>query len=468
ELLVNSQRLDTISSKDAEGTLLLSVPAAMLVAGENQVEFKVVGRGEFTYAVSMRGFSSELKDPNSWRHPYVRGRSYRHAQLEYRGRPIGAGSTSPVKNIEIGQRVQVFVDMNNSHENQVYLVVEEHLPAGMMLVDDSLSGGFVHHVIEGDRIVMYYLNGRDVRDYSYELIGYASGTYRALPTVIRDSLHPGKMRIGAPAELTILKPGEESDDAYKMNDSERFALGKFYFEDGLYKESLPYLAHLFEHNRRYNEQEVARMLLWIYTGDEYYDAQQIVDVFEVLRERFPTLEIPYDKILTVGRAYRDIGEFERAYQVYRATIDASFINDSNVSAVLEDEGQFLGSIDYQENLWRDYPDTAEVATAFFAISQSLYQQAPQAHELAKQQSSRRGGATRSHSSRQAKLQCSRKRFGCCRISSRYIPKTRSPTTRRSAWPMRCWTLSNTNWSSRRVMLTGSGSPRATSRVDFNT
>ena len=108
-------------------------------------------------------------------------------------------------------------------------------------------------------------------------------------------------------------------------------------------------------------------------------------VFEVLRERYPTLEIPYDKILTVGRAYRDMGEFERAYQVYRATIAASFINDSNVSAVLEDEGQFLGSIDYQENLWRDYPDTADVSAAYFAISQSLYQKVPQADELAKQQ-----------------------------------------------------------------------------------
>jgi tetratricopeptide (TPR) repeat protein len=87
----------------------------------------------------------------------------------------------------------------------------------------------------------------------------------------------------------------------------------------------------------------------------------------------------------VGRAYRDLSEFERAYLVFRATIDASFINDVNISAVLEDEGQFLGSIDYQEDLWREYPDASEVSSMYFSISQALYLNAARAHELAKQE-----------------------------------------------------------------------------------
>ncbi|KKL59215.1 hypothetical protein LCGC14_2217580, partial [marine sediment metagenome] len=159
---------------------------------------------------------------------------------------------------------------------------------------------------------------------------------------------------------------------------------RLYFNDGLYTEALEKLSDLFRRNRKYSELDVARMLLWIYTSKGFYDAKGIVDVFEVLRERYPQLEIPFDKILVVGRAYRDIGEFERAYLVFRATIDASFIKDANVSAVLEDEGQFLGSIDYQEDLWREYPDTAQVTSAYFALSQALYQKAPKAHLLAEQ------------------------------------------------------------------------------------
>lgn len=384
-VLVNGKEVQTLTSRDAESLTLLSVPAEVVAEGKNRIEFRLEGRGRYTYAVSMRGFTSDLKDPESWRYPYVRNRYYRHAQLEYKGRPIGVDSTSPVEHVEVGQRVKVYVDVNEYMQESAYLVVEEYLPAGMMVVDGSLQGRFKHHEVQGDRIVMYYPPGESVRDYSYELIGYASGSYRTLPTVIRDSIRPDRMRIGKPADLAVLKPGEKSDDPYKMNDAERFALGKLYFDDGRYAQAVEHLAYLFKNNRRYNEREVARMLLWIYTSEGLYDAQQIVDVFESLRERFPTLSIPFDKILIVGRAYRDIGEWERAYQVFRATIDASFINDSNVSAVLEDEGQFLGSVDYQEDLWREYPDTAEVASAFFALSQAIYEKAPEAHEIAKQE-----------------------------------------------------------------------------------
>ena len=105
-------------------------------------------------------------------------------------------------------------------------------------------------------------------------------------------------------------------------------------------------------------------------------------MFEVLRERHPQLVIPFDKILVVGRAYRQIGEFERAWLVFRAAIYSSFLNDSRISAVLEDQGQYLGSVQYQEELWSSIPDSAEVTSALFALSQSLFQKAPEARAIA--------------------------------------------------------------------------------------
>jgi tetratricopeptide (TPR) repeat protein len=185
----------------------------------------------------------------------------------------------------------------------------------------------------------------------------------------------------------VLAPGEKSKDEYKMNDSELYELGKAHFDDGKYAEAMESLEKLYQRNQRYNEREVAQMLLWMRTEEKYYDAQKIVDYFEILRERFPELYIPFDKILVVGRAYRDIGEFERAYLVYKATIDASFVNDSNVSAVLQDEGQFLSSIDFQKNLWLQYPDTPQITSAYFALSQALYSKAPEAEQLAKTEAS---------------------------------------------------------------------------------
>ena len=169
-----------------------------------------------------------------------------------------------------------------------------------------------------------------------------------------------------------------------MNNGERFALGQCHFNDGDYAKALEYLSAVFKEDPKYNESDLARMLLWIHTNPEFYDARKIVEMFEILRERYPSLEIPFDRILVVGKAYRDIGENERAWLVYRAVVSASFTNDAGISVVLEDEGRFLGSIDFQERVWREYPDTAEVTSAYFALSQLLYQKAPNAHELPKE------------------------------------------------------------------------------------
>ena len=381
---VNGKLLRTIETQGAQGTTLLSVPADLVKTGPNEVKFELEGRGEYAYAATIRGFSPGLKDPNSWQYPYVVGRHYRHAPIEYRGRPLSVASTSPVHKLEVGQRTNVLVDIRETNYNG-YLVVEEPLPAGMLLVDGSLGGNFTHHEIHDSKIVMLYPPNQWVGDISYQLVGYSTGDYRILPTVLRDAINPGLMRVGKSAQLSVLAPGEESSDPYHMNDHESYALGTAYFSHGRYDEALKYLSDLFKRNRTYNEREVARMLLWIHTSEGYYDAKRIVEMFEVLRERYPDLFIPFDKILVVGRAYRDIGEFERAWLVFRATVDASFINDSNVSAVLQDEGQFLGSVDFQEELWQEYPDTPEVSSSYFALAQALYQQAPNAHLIAQRE-----------------------------------------------------------------------------------
>ncbi|MDP7129774.1 MAG: tetratricopeptide repeat protein, partial [Planctomycetota bacterium] len=381
---VNGKALKSIETDGDQPSLLIPVPKGMLQAGRNEVEFDIEGRGEYAYAATIRGFSDTLKDPRSFKYPYIHRRHYYHANMEYRGRPLSVASTSPVYKLTLGQRARVRVDVYDT-SYQGYMVIEENIPAGMILVDGSLKGSFKHHEVHDSKIVMHFPPRQYIHDINYELVAYATGDYRVLPTVMRDSVNPGRMRIGPKSEISVLAPGEESSDDYVLNDAERYHLGRAYFNDGNYDRALRYLAELFKRSRTYNEKDVARMLLWIHTSPDFYDARKIVEMFEVLRERYPDLFIPFDRILVVGRAYRDIGEFERAWLVFRATIDASFINDSNVSAVLQDEGQFLGSIDYQEDLWREYPDTPDVASSYFALSQALYQQAPKAHLLAKRE-----------------------------------------------------------------------------------
>lgn len=379
-LSVNGHELARIGSDRNASTQRFAVPAEMLEDGENTVAFTMAGRGAYTYAGTLLGFSRDIEDPQSWVRPRIQARHYYHRRLEYRGREISARSTSPVRHLEHGQRTEVHLSFSSNHYPG-YLIVEEPLPAGAMLVEGSPSGNFTHYTVDAGRITFFYPAGHYANDIRYELVGYAPGDFRVLPTVMRDAMNPGRMRIGPVGQLAVLAPREPSPDPYHMNNSELYELGRLLFADGVYDQALEFLSQLFDRHRTFNERDVARMLLWIHTDPRFYHAERIIQMFEILRERYPQLEIPFDRILVVGQAYRDIGEFERAWLVFRATIEASFISDSNVSAVLEDQGRFLGSIDYQERLWREYPDVPQVVAAYFALSQSLCGAAPKAHDM---------------------------------------------------------------------------------------
>ena len=384
-LSVNGRDIGKVKADGAQGLKLFQVPAGVVKAEKNLVEFKMKGRGKYSYAVTLFGFSPDTKQTDSNIAPNISEFRHLHSQLEYRGRSIGADSSSPVKNLKNGKTVVVqLIRYNYWYFKNRQFVMDIPLPAGARLVEGTLRGDYGTPQFEVDDSVIRVYFSEYTPTVTYQLSGYVPGTFRILPPVIREVGNPGFMTIGPTPGLTVLAMGEKSPDPYQMNDGERYTLGKCYFDDGDFSSALEHLSALFKTNRQYNEAELARMLLWCYTTPKFYDARKIVELFEVLRERYPKLEIPFDRILTVGRAYKDIGEFERSWLVYRAAIGASFANDSSISAILEDEGRFLGSIAFQERIWREYPDTAEVVSGYFALSQLLYQKAPKAHELSKE------------------------------------------------------------------------------------
>ena len=380
-ILVNGESAGVVKSADLRGTRYYWVPPKGIKAGRNTLQLEVKGRGEIRYAATLSGFSPDLKDPKSFSTSRFHSRAYYHDKLSYRDVPLKAHSTSPVKQLELGQRIRAHVRMDTSRHSR-YLTWEENLPAGLLLVADSLQGNFDRVEYRGSKIVLSFNPGY-VSDLSYELVAHSPGRYRVLPSVLRDASDHGLMRVGQPGELFVLRPGAESEDKYEMNHHEHFELATALFKDGKFSQAQKHLDVLFQNpaHRKPYERDLARMLLWIHTGRDQIDAQRIVDLFEILRERHPDLVIPFDKILRVGEAYRMIGEYERAWLVFRATIGSSFLNDSNLSAVLEDQNQFLAAIEYQEKLWQDYPDGAEAVSAYFALSQSLFAKAPEAGSL---------------------------------------------------------------------------------------
>ena len=149
-------------------------------------------------------------------------------------------------------------------------------------------------------------------------------------------------------------------------------------------------------------------------------------------------------MLVVGRAYRDIGEHERAYLVWRAIVEASYLEDAQVGEVLRQRGKTLDAVAYLLDLWRDYPDTASIEADLFGLSQLLAVSAGKAiTDPALRKELADAGVTRSELLLQA-----------IRLDQ-VVPRRSRPRTR---WPTRsAWRWSATSWSWR-TTRPSSGSP----------
>ncbi|MGH7140259.1 MAG: tetratricopeptide repeat protein [Pirellulales bacterium] len=157
-----------------------------------------------------------------------------------------------------------------------------------------------------------------------------------------------------------------------------FEFGKRYFEKHQWQAAATHLTELVNKWSVQPQfyQESARMLLDVYL--ELGADAEIVRWFEVIKEKWPDVELPFEKIVRVGAAYDKIGEYERSFLVFRATIEASFSRESNVAGFLEGQGEFLRSVSVMGRLLAEYPPEPYAAAAQYALAQRVYAYAPQA------------------------------------------------------------------------------------------
>jgi len=387
---VNNREVKSVRVQRSGETLAVDVPSDLLKADGNKVTFDMEGTGEYSYVIAMTGFSSEMKHERRDKF-YVNERHYMPPPPEYKGRAVRTGFSvcrnyrffrNGLTQFSQGSVAHVLVDLERRYdrrkpEEDDYLILEESIPSGTTVLENSISGNFAYYTLGDGKIVFYFGNRPSIGDVSYQLYGYLPGKYRVLPPVLRSAYDPTLLRVGPQAVVTVLSAGEKSTDKYRRTPDELYYLGKAYFDDGDYESAAPLLAQLYSEKEWEVKdeflKETARMLL--HAAIDASDSKKIVKYFEVLKEKYPELFIPFDKILAVGRAYRDIEEYERAYLVFRATAEAGFVKDANVAGTLQGEGKFLPSVDYMIDLWLEYPDTPSTESTYFALSQAIYAKA---------------------------------------------------------------------------------------------
>lgn len=393
-LYVNDLLLQTLDIREAASTQTLDVPARMLVPGRQRVRIEMEGRGRYTYQVILGGFvpSERLKNSTAdWRVV----RYYEPAPREFDGRPVPrgfdvvTGSYRSFRNVltqlPVAKRGTVSlhiarhnVSSNTPEEELPYLVVTEPLPAGVTVVEDSIHGDFDRYEIAPGAVTFYLGNRRWGGAVQFDVYGYLPGEYRAAPTVVRNAYRPDQMAVSKPLPLTVLPQGIASEDPYRLTPHELYDLGARYFAKKQYPQVIEHLAELVTQWTLRDEvyKDAVRMLLDAHLA--VGPPEQVVHYFEIIIEKYPDLEISFAKLLQVGDAYHQIGEYERSYLVFRATVEASFQRESRVAGFLESQGEFPRSVKIMASLLREYPPEPYLAAAHYALAQRVYGKAPEA------------------------------------------------------------------------------------------
>jgi len=413
EVFVNDVRVKVLEIDPAAGTQTIDVPARYLAPGESpgakspgakspgatlgkqRINFQIDGRGRYSYQCILGGFVPAEKlvsTTQDWRIE----RTYQPAPLEVDGREIPRGfgvlrgSWQEFKNaltqLPVGRRglvdLRVWrynVSANTPEQQLEYLVVTEPIPSGTTVIEKSVRGPFERFEVSPGAITFYIGSSRSIGTIHYELYGYLPGEYRAGPTVIRNAHRPEQLVVSQPKSLAVLPLGEKSSDKYRLTPQELYELGKHYFD----KEPNSAGKHLTElvENKDWTLEEkvykhVVGMLLDVHlkTGPP----AAVVRYFEIIKEKWPAEEIPFEKIVKVGAAYHEMGEYERSYLVFRATVESSFMRESGVAGFLESQGEFARSVEVMGRLLREYPPEGYIARATYALAQRVYAKAPEA------------------------------------------------------------------------------------------
>jgi uncharacterized protein YfaS (alpha-2-macroglobulin family)/TolA-binding protein len=394
-IFVNDRQAAVLELGEDAQTRVVEVPAELLQAeGKQRVNFQLTGRGRYSYQVVLGGFvpADQLKSTTG---DWNVQRNYEPAPLELdgmevpRGFGVVAGNytsfRNPLTQLPVGKRglVELVVWRTNVNQNVPedhleYLVVTEPIPSGATVIENSITGGFERFEIQAGAITFYIGTRHYVEPIRYQVHGYLPGEYRAGPTVIRDAYRPDRVAVSEPKALAVLPLGEASGDEYRLSPQELYELGRRWFDKQDMQLAARYLGELVANwnlQADYHK-ESARMLLDAHL--QLGPPQEVVRYFEVLKERWPELELPFEKIVRVGAAYDEMGEYERSYLIFRATIESSFQRESGVAGFLESQGEFVRSVDVMRRLLGEYPPEPYLAAATYYLAQRVYAKAPEA------------------------------------------------------------------------------------------
>ncbi|WP_337176859.1 MG2 domain-containing protein [Paludisphaera sp.] len=386
-ITVNDREVAAIDAPGAAEAVDVAVPADAVKAGDvNRVAFAIEGRGTFHYAVALTGFARDFEPDQARddRPAFVERRVYWPAAPELDGKPLPVGFSAAVNpstfentvtGAQVGRRARVGLTVWRNVPAEApewerdFLVVEEPLPAGATLIEDSVVSSAASYSHADGVLTFYFPPDRNPGGIQYDVFGAIPGKYRTLPATVRSVDEPGRFHVGQPGAFDIRTADEPDPVSIRPTPDELYARGKALFDAGRLEEAGPPLETLFKDWTLRDDvaKDTARMRLLVNISAG--DARKVVRDFEIVKERSPELFLTFDQLRAIGQAYRDIDEHERAMIVWRGLIEAGYIEDARVGELLRQRGEPLEATAYLVDLWRQYPNTPAIEADFFGLSQ---------------------------------------------------------------------------------------------------
>ena len=398
-VVVNDYEAANLEVDPNSPTKTIEIDAKHLIATKQRIQLLMTGRGHLAYQCVLGGFV-EAENLKPTVNKFYVNRTWEPALVEFDGKelPRGFGAANgnystfrnPLTQLPIGRRGRVELNVGRYYPNAnppddalEYLVVREPIPAGCSVVEKSIAGGFERFEILPGELVFYVGNRRYPDTIRYELVGTTAGDYCVAQTIVVDAYRPEDFAAAGIGKLKVLARGRTSSDPYRWSPDELYALGKRNFEKKNWEEARKHLLDLTTNWTIDPEPYLDSLKMLLDVHLELNRDAEIVKYFELVKEKSPELEFSFEKILRVGAAYHALGEYERSYLVFRATVESSFVRDAAVAGFLDAQGEFLRSVEVMRRLNGEYPPEPYVAAAEYALAQQVYGYAPRANDDSK-------------------------------------------------------------------------------------
>ena len=366
-----------------------------------EIELRVRGRGRPYFQAALTAINTSVAEKKA-DHFRITRYSFEAEAPIYKGKKVRTGFgvlngrtrtqewRNLVQNLPLGEMTRVDIQYYRDYDNKQpleavdFLTLTVPLPAGCTVMQGSVSGNVLYHEVRGNELMINIGQHRGTGRLGFTLVGVIPGDFKVLPCTIRSAYELDQYAYSAPQQLTVLPRGKQSADPYRATPDELYYMGIAMLEagdaDGAYQRLSKLYQDFGANLRDANLATAAGHLLFMAIDRDL--AAEVVRYFEVLKEKNPALNVPFDKMLAVGQAYRQLEEYERALLVFRATIEETFGKDLKVAGALDQQQELHGALAVMERLWLEFPDLPVVVETYLALGDKILALAPQAHQHA--------------------------------------------------------------------------------------